>query len=187
MFERDKDAALSKLLIAREKGLVDDLVSDLVDVVNRSDSFYTTSSCSGRIVVAQADEANKKSSFCFLGKWHKTVVVSDVKDAIEKYDEGVLWFKFEPMILHVCCSDIGSASKFLDIAYRGGFKRSGVYQLSGKIMVEVHGTSGFSVPLGSGGKVTVSGDYLEFIVGLANHKMKENAEKLASFKKALVL
>ena len=54
-------------------------------------------------------------------------------------------------------------------------------------MVEVHGTSGFSVPLGSDGKVMISGDYLEFIVSLANLKMKENADKLASFKKAFVL
>ncbi|MEA2004062.1 MAG: hypothetical protein U9O53_03815 [archaeon] len=187
MFDKDKDAALSKLLIAREKGLVDDLVSGLVDVVNGSVSFYTTSSCSGRIVVAQADEANKKSSFCFLGKWHDTVSVDDVKEAIEKYDEGILWFKFEPLILHVCCCDIDSASKFLDIAYRGGFKRSGVYQLSGKIMVEVHGTSGFSVPLGSGGDVRIPDSYLEFVVSLANLKVRGNIEKLAKLEKALVL
>ncbi|NOQ37273.1 hypothetical protein GQ472_00155 [archaeon] len=183
MFEKDKDIALSKLLIAREKGLVDVAVLGLVDAINKSDSYYTTSSCSGRIVVACADEANKKSSFSFLGKWHEAVDADDVKDAIGKYEGGVLWFKFEPMILHVCCKDIDSASRFLEIVYRGGFKRSGVYQLKGKIMVEVHGTSGFSVPAGSSGEVFVSSEYLEFLVRLANRKMEENVSKLKNLEK----
>ncbi|MCK4808716.1 MAG: hypothetical protein KAS90_03785 [Candidatus Aenigmarchaeota archaeon] len=183
MFEKDKDIALSKLLKARDKGEADALVSNLVDAINESDSYYTTSSCSGRIVVAQADVLNKKSSFSFLGKWHDAVVVSDVKDAIGRYEGGVLWFKFEPMILHVCCKDIDSASRFLETVYRGGFKRSGVYQLKGKIMVEVHGTSGFSVPAGSSGEVFVSSEYLEFLVGLANMKMEGNLEKLKMLEK----
>jgi len=183
MFEKDKDVALSKLLTARDKGLADVLVSSLVDAINKSDSYYTTSSCSGRIVVSQADVLNKKSSFSFLGKWHETVTLSAVEDAVERYEDGVLWFKFEPMILHVCCKDIDSASRFLEIVYRSGFKRSGVYQLKGKIMVEVHGTSGFSVPAGSLGEVFVSSEYLRFLVGLANMKMKGNLEKLNNLEK----
>jgi len=185
MFEKDKDFALSKLLIAKDKGLADVQVLGLVDAINKSDSYYTTSSCSGRIVVACADVLNRKSSFSFLGKWHDAVDVDDVKNAIEKYKEGILWFKFEPMILHVCCKDIDSASRFLEIVYRGGFKRSGVYQLSGKIMVEVHGTSGFSVPAGSDGKVIVTDDYLEFLVDFANMKMKGNLKKVEALEMIL--
>ncbi len=183
MFEKDKEAALSKLLEAREKGLVDVLVSDLVDIINKSDSYYTTSSCSGRIVVAQADVLNKKSSFSFLGKWHDPVDVGDVLRAVAKYSDGVLWFKFEPMILHVCCREIDSASSFLDIVYRSGFKRSGVYQIKGKIMIEVHGTSGFSVPIGFDSKVMVSDEYLEFVVGLANGRLVRNHEVLRKLEK----
>ena len=178
MFEKHKIAALSKLSAARDKGLVDVLVLGLVDAINESDSYYTTSSCSGRIVVACADEENKKSSFSFLGKWHEGVDIDGVKDAIGRYKEGVLWFKFEPAIFHVCCRDTDSASRFLEIVYRSGFKRSGIYQLKGKIMVEVHGTSGFSVPVGSDGKVLVSLEYVEFLVGLANIKMDENVGKI---------
>lgn len=183
MFEKDKDIALSKLLKARDNGLVDVLVSSLVDAINKSDSYYTTSSCSGRIVVSQADVLNKKSSFSFLGKWHEAVTLSAVEDAIGKYDDGVLWFKFEPMILHVCCKDIDSASRFLEIVYRSGFKRSGIYQLKGKIMVEVHGTSGFSVPAGSSGEIFVSSEHLGFLVDFANMKMEKNFEMLKMLEK----
>ncbi len=185
MFEKDKAAALLKLASARNKGEVDALVFDLVDAINESDSLYTTSSCSGRIVVACADEENKKSSFSFLGKWHETVDIGDVKDATGRYKEGILWFKFEPAIFHVCCRDVDSASRFLETVYRGGFKRSGVYQLSGKIMIEVHGTSGFSVPIGSGGEVLVSSEYLGFLVRLANLKMDENAGKIRALESIL--
>ena len=185
MFEKDKDIALSKLFVARENGLVDVLASGLVNAINESDSLYTTSSCSGRTVVACADEENKKSSFSFLGKWHETIDIDDVKDAIGRYKEGILWFKFEPMILHVCCRDVDSASRFLETVYRGGFKRSGVYQLSGKIMIEVHGTNGFSVPIGSGGEVLVSSEYLGFLVRLANLKMDENAGKIRALESIL--
>ncbi|MCK4927291.1 MAG: hypothetical protein KAS11_02405 [Candidatus Aenigmarchaeota archaeon] len=185
MFEKDKDIALSKLLTAKDKGEADALVSNLVDAINESDSYYTTSSCSGRIVVAQADEDNKKSSFSFLGKWHEAVTLSAVEDAIGRYKGGVLWFKFEPMILHVCCRDIDSASRFLETVYRGGFKRSGVYQLKGKIMVEVHGTSGFSVPAGSGEILIVNDKYLGFLVDFANLKMRQNREKIRALESVL--
>ncbi len=185
MFEREKEHALSKLSEARAKGEADRKAEKLVDIINKSDSYYTTSSCSGRIVVASADEENKKSSFSFLGKWHESVALSAVEDAIRRYGGGVLWFKFEPAIFHVCCSGIDSASRFLEIVYRGGFKRSGIYQLKGKIMVEVHGTSGFSVPIGSEGEVLVSSEHLEFLVGLANMKMDENVGKVQALESIL--
>lgn len=49
-FELDKARVLAKADLSR-KGSVDEPIRELVEYINAHDSFYTTSSCSGRVTV----------------------------------------------------------------------------------------------------------------------------------------
>lgn len=49
-FQSDKARILLKVDLSR-KGSVDGPIRDLVEYINGKDSFYTTSSCSGRVTV----------------------------------------------------------------------------------------------------------------------------------------
>jgi tRNA wybutosine-synthesizing protein 3 len=49
-FQSDKARMLGKVDLSR-KGSVDESIRDLVEYINAQDSFYTTSSCSGRVTV----------------------------------------------------------------------------------------------------------------------------------------
>ena len=50
LFRSDKTRVLGKADLSR-KGSVDGPIRELIDYINAQDSFYTTSSCSGRIAV----------------------------------------------------------------------------------------------------------------------------------------
>lgn len=49
-FQSDKARVLAKADLSR-KGSVDEPIRELIHFINSQDSYYTTSSCSGRIVV----------------------------------------------------------------------------------------------------------------------------------------
>lgn len=62
LFSNQKQAAFAGQDLSR-KGSVDEPIRDLVDFINSSDKYFTTSSCSGRIVVlADNAEEVKQSS-----------------------------------------------------------------------------------------------------------------------------
>lgn len=60
-FSSEKARVLSKVDLSR-KGSVDEPIAELVSYVNSLDDFYTTSSCSGRLVVMQ--EVNALDMSC---------------------------------------------------------------------------------------------------------------------------
>lgn len=49
-FDRDKERALSGVDLSR-KGSIDEKIHALVALLNTSTDFFTTSSCSGRIII----------------------------------------------------------------------------------------------------------------------------------------
>ena len=49
-FEKQKLAGLSQVDLSK-KGSIDDQIIDLVKYINAKENYFTTSSCSGRIVV----------------------------------------------------------------------------------------------------------------------------------------
>lgn len=55
-FSSEKARVLSKVDLSRKES-VDEPIAELVSYVNSLDDFYTTSSCSGRLVVMQEVKA----------------------------------------------------------------------------------------------------------------------------------
>ena len=181
MFEDYKDIALVHVRDAVSGKMVDEKIVFLLEKINALSDYYTTSSCYGRIVVAESTADNKKRDYRFLGKWHRTVSFSDAECAIEGYRENVLFFRVDPVILHVGCRDPDSASRLLKVCQKTGLKRSGMYQIKPRIIVEIMGVDALYAPIGKDGRLMVDDGYIEFLCDIANEKFRNNEKKIGDF------
>jgi tRNA wybutosine-synthesizing protein 3 len=154
MFSNHKKVFLSKL-DKSSKGSVDEGIKQLVNEINADERYYTTSSCSGRVVLRRGD---KKS-----GSW--LAVSHDLIDREFFLVDYPCWLRVEPLIIHVCCRDLESASALLD---RFKLKKSSILSLRRKIVVEIKGSEGMVIPLRD-----VPSDWL---IGEVNRVMREIME-----------
>jgi tRNA wybutosine-synthesizing protein 3 len=81
-FLQRKTAVLSKL-DKSSIGKWDERIKKLCEKVNRAGNFYTTSSCSGRIILMI--EQDKKGKDLFLKVWHDKVDFNELKDVLRKF------------------------------------------------------------------------------------------------------
>jgi len=65
-----KTAALRRLRRDLEEGRVDEDVVGLLEAINAHPDYFTTSSCSGRIQLAEARILNVRAGFRSVAKWH---------------------------------------------------------------------------------------------------------------------
>ncbi len=181
MFDDYKGVALGRLCDAVCGKMVDEKIVFLLDKINALSDYYTTSSCYGRVVVAESTADNKKREYRFLGKWHRKVSFSDVNCAIEGHRKNVLFFRVDPVILHVGCRDLDSASRLLKVCQKTGLKRSGMYQIKPRIIVEIMGVDALYAPIGKDGTVMVDDGYVEFLCEIGNEKFRNNEGKILDF------
>jgi tRNA wybutosine-synthesizing protein 3 len=125
-----KRAAMRRLEEDRKLGLVDEDIWELLKRINDSKYLYTTSSCSGRVVVIWSPVPRNKRSASILGKWHSKPEFREFADAIERGVDkckrvgGYTWASFHPLALDVICADYGRARDFINALMRGGFKHA---------------------------------------------------------------
>ncbi len=180
-FESQKKKALARLRI---RG-ADEEIAGIIDRINSLEDFFTTSSCSGRIVLIGLPEIGAKREAQFIGKWHRPVTKEEVLDAIKlkwREKEREIWLLSQSPILHVACRDLEKAKALLRIAIESGFKYSGIKAISNskdeKVVVEVVSTERMDVPLGRDGMLFCSGAHLDFILSKANFMLERGKEKL---------
>ena len=53
-----------------------------MNIINKSDDYYTSSSCSGRIVLIELPEIGDKKEAKFLGKWHREILRNELEIAV---------------------------------------------------------------------------------------------------------
>jgi tRNA wybutosine-synthesizing protein 3 len=182
-FEEEKKQALARL---RQRG-ADEEVAELLDRINRLNNFFTTSSCSGRIVLIWLPEVGAKRDARFIGKWHRPVRKEEVLAAmndVENFRNGDIWLLAQSPIMHVACKSLEKAMVLLRIAIESGFKYSGIKAIAqdtGKVMVEIISTERLDVPLASNGRIFYSEVYLDFIIAKANFMLSRGKEKLNRF------
>jgi tRNA wybutosine-synthesizing protein 3 len=182
-FEEEKKRALERL---QQRGADEEVVT-LLDRINRFNEFFTTSSCSGRIVLIWLPEVGAKRDARFVGKWHRPVGTADVVVAmgdVRSSKSGDVWLLAQSPILHVACRSLEKATMLLRIAIESGFKYSGIKAIrkdTGKVMVEVMSTERMDVPLASNGKLFYDEVYLDFVVSKANFMLSRGKEKLQRF------
>ncbi|KAM6199708.1 tRNA wybutosine-synthesizing protein 3 homolog [Sarcoramphus papa] len=175
------------------KGALDERAAAVVELLNGRARFCTTSSCSGRLVLAQGSAADvnsweiQKKNCTWLMVTHETCIRDDVMTALEKATGDVV-LKFEPFVLHVLCQELQDAQLLHSVAIDSGFKNSGItVGRGGKIMMAVRSTHCLEVPLSHKGKLMVSEEYIEFLIHVANRKMEENTRRIDRFYKQLEL
>ena len=178
-FEEQKARAMESLRRALEEDKVDRDIIPLLEKLNALESYFTTSSCSGRISVMEMPHFGDKLNSVWLGKWHREVSVEEVLEAVRKHKSGQLWFLVRSPILHVSARTMEDAVRLLNLAIGLGFKYSNIKSVSHKkLLVEIRSTERMDVPLGENGELWVGEEYIERIVRIANDQLRRFKGKL---------
>ncbi len=175
-----KERALNLLTLAKKNGKVDLGVKRILDIINGVPEYYTTSSCSGRVVVLSLPELGDKKNASFLNKWHEPPVTSDdLKKTLEKHtSSNMVFLQMQAPIFHVCCSSIDAADRLVKIGILAGLKNSSIKRFSSPYLVELNGTERMDVPLCGQGKAFWNVSYLEFLSGLSTRMLNRSAAVL---------
>ncbi|XP_051944535.1 tRNA wybutosine-synthesizing protein 3 homolog isoform X2 [Hippocampus zosterae] len=148
------------------------------------EEYFTTSSCSGRITVIDTAPEScvaQKKNLVWLFVSHSKCKVDDVMSPLAS-SCGTAVLKFEPFVLHVQCRTLEDAHLMLSAAVQSGFRNSGLtLSKTRKIIMAVRCTHNLEVPLCNQGKLLVSHEYVDFIIGIANQKMEENLRRIERF------
>jgi len=180
IFEAEKRRALERL---HNEGADDD-IAELIELLNGFDDYFTTSSCSGRVILICIPEIGAKEEAEFIAKWHREVSKDEVLKAMGmwKDPDRELWLMSQSPILHVSCVSMEKAKQLLNLAIESGFKYSGIKAITMKrVMVEIMSTERMDVPVGRDGVIFCSEPYLDFIISKANFMLERGKEKLRRF------
>ncbi|KAL3876412.1 hypothetical protein ACJMK2_034261 [Sinanodonta woodiana] len=181
LFDEQKKKCLSAVDLSR-KGSVDAHIIHLVQFINDHSDFFSTSSCSGRIILvdnSDNDEISIKKKGCqWIFTSHDLVESKEVISCLKNVDGNTV-FKFEPFVLHAQCRNLTDAQTLLRCALASGFRNSGIsIGNKGKFITAVRSTHSLEAPLTCDGRLMVSEEYIEYLVKLANLKMKENFQRI---------
>ncbi len=133
-------SALNRFKSHLEKGLVDSDIIELLKQLNEKECLFTTSSCSGRVVLIKGDDLLDKKGASLLHVWHDPSIcrseICSALDSVNKY--GISWLSLQPPILHIVTRSRGLAEQIVKCGKSAGFKRSCYREhRSGGFLVEV--------------------------------------------------
>ncbi len=186
------DSRFSMLKKHHTKTLQDAISKDLVDTpvipflleVITIPDIYTSSSCSGRLLLLRGDEEENKKASSFVNRYHRLVTYGEIKRDIDNFNTGYLWLKIEPFIFHFATKGYNKAKQILDFSRERGLKKAGIISAKeGRFTCEVTHTVFLSTLIKIDKKQLVSDDYLKTIIEIANKKLETNFSKLKDFEK----
>lgn len=184
MFLRRKKDILSKD-DKSFKGDIDEKIKKLCDKINSLDDCYTTSSCSGRIVLMIDEE--KKGKGLMLKIYHNLISFGQLKKDLEKIMKTEknknIRFKMEPCALHLACRNFEDAKILCDKARFIGWRRTGIISSERRFIIEMNSTEKLDFPAIRNGKILVDDNFLKVIVEDANKKLKRCWMKINELEK----
>lgn len=186
-FESEKRRILEEKEDVSRKGSIDAPIIELVEYINKQEDYYTTSSCSGRIILFSENTQTGKEGTLWLLTSHETVSIENVLSILKDKDIPIscyIYYKFEPFILHVSCRNLEHAQTILRIAVSSGFKNSGIsVSRKNKIILSVRSTQTLQSPVAFDGKLIVDEQYLSHLVKISNEKLEDNFQRIERFYK----
>ncbi|KAK4753279.1 hypothetical protein SAY87_022077 [Trapa incisa] len=205
-FEKRKMATMASLGCTETdkspKGTLDAPIIPLLTEINSRPSFFTTSSCSGRISIfsqpsfaaTAAAEKKKARGGTWLYISHSPADPDAIISLIfppastrPPQPSSDLVFRFEPLILAIECIDLNSAQFLVSTAISCGFRESGITSANGKrVIIAVRCSIRLEVPLGDSNNIAVSREYVRFLVSIANEKMEANRKRTEGFFQTLL-
>lgn len=168
------------------KGSIDNHILELCGFINSLPDYYTTSSCSGRIVLSSTPESGKKDDFKWLFVSHDSIGFYNIKNELASLPGEEVWFRFEPFIIHIVADSVDNANRLLRIARCTGIKRSGIISISDdKVVLEIIGNERIDAIIAKDGRLLVPDNYLSFLVDKANQKLDRNHETIQKLFRAV--
>ncbi len=186
LWEARKREAWERLWEDLEIGYLDlDIVDILVEFFLRPKSF-TTSSCSGRIVIMDSEFPWTKEETMIVFKKHEPISKEELLHVIREPISERLWLSIQGPIIHVETLDLNEAFEVLDVARRAGFKHSGILASTRKgILVELRTGIRVNIPLGGANSLWFKSESIDEIVSLANKALGEAKERLDRLRREL--
>ena len=181
-----KEKAFKSLELACNEKKADKEILPILNLINKFEGCYTSSSCSGRIVILEIPHIGDKKRARFLGKWHRPVELKEIETALHKAKNGYVWFIAQSPIIHIVSDEINIADKLLKTAIGCGFKNSGLKSMKRKIVIEVCSTERLDAPIGWSGFLYFKDNYLQILVDISNEILERSKDKLARFKDKLI-
>lgn len=177
------------------KGSIDELIRPLVNIINRNQYYYTTSTCSGRTTLIEKPHGQpgikKGSNFLFnshdfIDQGTFRTVIRDFVDNQDEDEAACLWLKFEPFIMHIQCFDLSRAQTLLNIALEKGCRNSGItLGKQGKFMVAIRSTSSMEVPIHCSSRFILDNDHINFLREECDRRLMENKLRLENLQEAV--
>jgi tRNA wybutosine-synthesizing protein 3 len=189
-FKYYKERALKEYKEARKFNLVDKEIIDLLELINSLDNYYTTSSCAGRVSI-DLIKGEKKINHLWLFKTHSLFDFESFREVFRKIDEikekefiKEAYLKFDNFIIHVGAKDLENAEKLLKIARDLGLKRSGIIQITPRVLLEIMGLDHLEFPIILNNKflIDLNEKSLKELYELIIKKMEKNWERMLRFK-----
>jgi len=184
-FRDGKEIAMKKLKKAVTQDMVDEKIIPLLDIINQSEKFYTSSSCAGRILLLQIPEIGDKKNAKFLGKWHRIIEPQELLSTVEKAEKGQLWLLAQSPIIHITAKTSLDAEKMLKTAISCGFKNSNLKSIGKKIVLEICSTERLDAPIGKDAILFCNDEHLNLLIDISNDVVEKSNLKLAKLQKEL--
>jgi tRNA wybutosine-synthesizing protein 3 len=198
MFQKHKRDFLGK----RDKSIkssVDKKIRDIINIINKNENYYTTSSCSGRILLLIPGKRKKETKWIYVSHDRIKIDESNINNIKKMINKNIknykkqnkkidIFLKQESFILHVCCKDIESAKALIKITNKIGVRRSGIVSIdknNEKIIMEIIGSEHFETMIVKNNNVIVDDDYFKIIINEANNRLNNNNKKLKELHKTL--
>ncbi len=184
IFLRRKQDVLSKL-DKSHIGKWDEKIKKLCDKINSLENYYTTSSCSGRIILMI--DAEKKAEDLFVFVSHEKVDFDELKNELDKpvKENQKIKFKLEPCIIHIACKTLEDAEKLLEKGKNSGWKKSGIIGTRNGITLELNSTEKLEFPIIQNKKILASDDFLKIVVDEANKKLEKSWVKIDKLERGI--
>jgi tRNA wybutosine-synthesizing protein 3 len=181
-FLESKEKALDSLRIAKIDNKVDKKILSILDLINDSDEFFTSSSCAGRIVLLEIPKIGDKRNAKFVGIWHRKIKSNELLSSLKEAKTGLLWLIAQSPILHISTKTRDAADKLIKIANASGFKNSAFKSVTKNFVVEICSTERLDAPIGKDGILFCNKEYLNLLVKIANEVIVKSDLKLNRFK-----
>jgi len=186
-FKMVKERHKNTFLKAVKEGKADKQMKALCSYIAKTKNYFTSSSCAGRIVLLDLAKNGNKREAAFHSKWHKKVKLKElIKEIKRKQTEEELWFKLDPLILHLGTNSLENAKKILKVTRKTGIRRAGIMVAQeGKFIIELIGTQTMSFPVKRKEKILLEEEYLKNALEKANQKLEKNYNQLKEFEKTV--
>jgi tRNA wybutosine-synthesizing protein 3 len=181
--QRKKDV-LNKL-DKSSAGKWDAKITSLCRKINLKENYYTTSSCSGRVILMIDQEKKGEDLFLFVS--HEKISFNRLKKELElalKAGKNVK-FKEEPCILHISCKTLEDAEIFYEKGKLAGWKRLGIIGTRNGFTFELNSTEKLEFPIIQNGKILVDHNFLKIITEDSNKKLEKNWLKIKKLSKII--